>query len=84
MSSKKTQKSFFKMTTTIPAVPIKETVEATPVSTINKSMAWFKRQKNSVLVESIEEFKGELQTLRERQVVLISLAGFFFLLYMVF
>ena len=72
------------MTTTIPAVPVKETVEATPVSSINKSMAWFKRQKNAVLVESIEEVKGELQSLRERQVVLISLAGFFFTLHMLF
>ena len=72
------------MTTTIPAVPVKETVEATPVSSINKSMAWFKRQKNAVLVESIEEFKGELQSLRERQVVLISLAGVLFTLQLLF
>tara|TARA_B100001094_G_scaffold208578_1_gene202503 strand:- start:4937 stop:5155 length:219 start_codon:yes stop_codon:yes gene_type:complete len=72
------------MTTTIPAVPVKETVEATPVSTINKSMAWFKRQKNAVLVESIGEFKGELQSLRERQVVLISLAGVLFTLQLLF
>ena len=72
------------MTTTIPAVPVQETVEATPVSSINKSMAWFKRQKNAVLVDSIGEFKGELQSLRERQVVLISLAGVLFVLYMVF
>jgi hypothetical protein len=72
------------MTTTIPAVPVKETVEATPVSSINKSMAWFKRQKNAVLVESIGEFKGELQTLRERQVVLISLAGVLFTLQLLF
>ena len=72
------------MTTTIPAVPVKETVEATPVSSINKSMAWFKRQKNAVLVESIGEFKGELQSLRERQVVLISLAGVLFTLQLLF
>ena len=72
------------MTTTIPAVPVKETVEATPVSSINKSMAWFKRQKNAVLVDSIGEFKGELQSLRERQVVLISLACIFFTLHMLF
>ena len=72
------------MTATIPAVPVKETVEATPVSSINKSMAWFKRQKNAVLVESIGEFKGELQSLRERQVVLISLACIFFTLHMLF
>ena len=72
------------MTATIPAVPVKETVEAIPVSSINKSMAWFKRQKNAVLVESIGEFKGELQSLRERQVVLISLVGFFFTLHMLF
>jgi len=72
------------MTTTIPAVPVKETVEATPVSTINKSMAWFKRQKNAVLVESIGEFKAELQSLRERQIVLISLAGVLFTLQLLF
>ena len=72
------------MTTTIPAVPVKETVEATPVSSINKSMAWFKRQKNAVLVESIGEFKGALQSLRERQVVLISLAGVLFTLQLLF
>ena len=72
------------MTATIPAVPVKETVEATPVSSINKSMAWFKRQKNAVLVESIGEFKGELQSLRERQVVLISLAGVLFTLQLLF
>ena len=72
------------MTTTIPAVPVKETVEATPVSSINKSMAWFKRQKNAVLVDSIGEFKGELQSLRERQVVLISLAGVLFTLQLLF
>tara|TARA_R100000655_G_scaffold505_2_gene2114 strand:+ start:5888 stop:6106 length:219 start_codon:yes stop_codon:yes gene_type:complete len=72
------------MTTTIPAVPVKETVEATPVSSINKSMAWFKRQKNAVLVDSIEEFKGELQSLRERQIVLISLAGVLFTLQLLF
>ena len=80
----KDPESFFKMTTTIPAVPVKETVEATPVSSINKSMAWFKRQKNAVLVDSIGEFKGELQSLRERQVVLISLAGVLFTLHMLF
>ena len=80
----KDPESFFKMTTTIPAVPVKETVEATPVSSINKSMAWFKRQKNAVLVESIEEFKGELQSLRERQVGLISLAGVLFTLQLLF
>ena len=72
------------MTATIPAVPVKETVEATPVSSINKSMAWFKRQKNAVLIESIGEFKGELQSLRERQVVLISLAGVLFTLQLLF
>ena len=66
------------MTTTIPAVPVKETVEATPVSSINKSMAWFKRQKNAVLIESIGEFKEEVQQLRERQVVLFSLASVLF------
>ena len=80
----KDPESFFKMTTTIPAVPVKETVEATPVSSINKSMAWFKRQKNAVLVESIGEFKGELQSLRERQIVLISLAGVLFTLQLLF
>ena len=80
----KDPESFLKMTTTIPAVPVKETVEATPVSSINKSMAWFKRQKNAVLVESIGEFKGELQSLRERQVVLISLAGFLFIIHLLF
>ena len=72
------------MTATIPAVPVKETVEATPVSSINKSMAWFKRQKNAVLVESIGEFKGELQSLRERQIVLISLAGVLFTFQLLF
>ena len=72
------------MTTTIPAVPVKETVEATPVSSINKSMAWFKRQKNAVLIESIGEFKVEIQSLRERQVVLISLAGVLFTLQLLF
>ena len=80
----KDPEAFFKMTTTIPAVPVKETVEATPVSSINKSMAWFKRQKNAVLVESIGEFKGELQSLRERQIVLISLAGVLFTLQLLF
>ena len=80
----KDPESFFKMTTTIPAVPVKETVEATPVSSINKSMAWFKRQKNAVLVESIGEFKGELQSLRERQIVLISLAGVLFTFQLLF
>jgi hypothetical protein len=48
------------MTTTIPAVPVKETVKAASTSSINNSMAWFKRQKNAVLVESISEFKDEL------------------------
>ena len=72
------------MTATIPAVPVKETVEATPVSSINKSMAWFKRQKNAVLIESIGEFKVEIQSLRERQVVLISLAGVLFTLQLLF
>ena len=72
------------MTTTIPAVPVKETVEATPVSSINKSMAWFKRQKNAVLIESIGGFKVEIQSLRERQVVLISLAGVLFTLQLLF
>ena len=72
------------MTTTIPAVPVKETVEATPVSSINKSMAWFKRQKNAVFIESIGEFKVEIQSLRERQVVLISLAGVLFTLQLLF
>ena len=80
----KDPESFFKMTTTFPAVPVQETVEATPVSSINKSMAWFKRQKNAVLVDSIGEFKGELQSLRERQVVLISLAGVLFTLQLLF
>tara|TARA_R100001082_G_scaffold85691_1_gene52282 strand:+ start:255 stop:473 length:219 start_codon:yes stop_codon:yes gene_type:complete len=72
------------MTTIIPAVPVKETVEAIPVSSINKSMAWFKRQKNAVLVDSIKEFKEEVQQQREEKQVLVFLAAIFFTLYMLF
>ena len=65
MSSKKTQKSFFKMKHNI-------------------TMASNKAEIIDSALEIIDSQEGELSTLRQRQVVLISLAGFFFLLYMVF
>ena len=50
----------------------------------NITMASNKAEIIDSALEIIDSQEGELSILRQRQVVLISLAGFFFLLYMVF
>jgi uncharacterized protein (DUF305 family) len=50
----------------------------------NITMASNKAEIIDCALEIIDSQEGELSTLRQRQIVLISLAGFFFTLHMLF